>query len=99
MCAVGAHSIAIDEQLNLQYVRSEAHKKGIGFGGRLKLTLALSLGILSPREDAIACLAAGGNQGFVLSPGCDMPFNVPPEHIDAVLEAKEWYEQYYPQEP
>jgi uroporphyrinogen decarboxylase len=69
MCSVGAHSIAIDEQLNLQYVRDNALKHGIGFGGRLKLTLALTMGILSPREDTIACLAAGGNTGFVLSPG------------------------------
>jgi len=66
---VGTDGFAIDEQLNLTYVRDVARKYGVGFGGNLKLTLALSLGILSPREDAIISLAAGGSTGFVFAPG------------------------------
>jgi MtaA/CmuA family methyltransferase len=66
---VGTDGFAIDEQLNLTYVRDVARKYGVGFGGNLKLTLALSLGILSPREDAIVALAAGGSTGFVFAPG------------------------------
>ena len=38
-------------------------------GGNLKLTLALSLGLLSPREDALVSLAAGGTQGYTFAPG------------------------------
>ncbi len=60
---VGTDGFAIDEQLNLTYVRDVARKYKVGFGGNLKLTLALSLGILSPREDAIISLAAGGLRG------------------------------------
>jgi uroporphyrinogen decarboxylase len=67
VCTIGTHSIAIDEQLNLNFVRDMALKHGIGFGGNLKLTLALSLGLVSPREDAIVSLAAGGPPG--LRPG------------------------------
>lgn len=66
---VGTDGFAIDEQLNLTYVRDVAMKYGVGFGGNLKLTLALSLGLLSPREDAIVSLAAGGSTGFVFAPG------------------------------
>lgn len=66
---VGTDGFAIDEQLNLTFVRDIARKHGVGFGGNLKLTLALSLGILSPREDAIVSLAAGGSTGFVFAPG------------------------------
>ena len=69
VCTIGTHSIAIDEQLNLNFVRDVALKHGIGFGGNLKLTLALSLGLVSPREDAIVSLAAGGTQGFTFAPG------------------------------
>jgi uroporphyrinogen-III decarboxylase len=65
----GTDGFAIDEQLNLTYVRDVAMKYGVGFGGNLKLTLALSLGLLSPREDAIVSLAAGGSTGFVFAPG------------------------------
>ncbi|MGQ9826105.1 MAG: uroporphyrinogen decarboxylase family protein [Desulfotomaculales bacterium] len=69
VCQIGTHGFAIDEQLNMNFVRDLALKYGVGFGGNLKLTLALSLGILSPREDAIVSLAAGGTQGYVFAPG------------------------------
>lgn len=99
VCQVGTHGFAIDEQMNMNFIRDLAHKYGLGFGGNLKLTLALSLGLVSPREDTIVSLAAGGNQGFVLSPGCDMPFDVPLGHIEQVLEAREWFNEYYPKYP
>jgi MtaA/CmuA family methyltransferase len=69
VCRIGTHSIAIDEQLNLTFVRDMALKYGVGFGGNLKLTLALSLGLVSPREDAIVSLAAGGAHGYTFAPG------------------------------
>ncbi|MBI5252703.1 MAG: hypothetical protein HY912_24675 [Desulfomonile tiedjei] len=69
VATVGTDGFAIDEQLNLTYVRDVALMHGVGFGGNLKLTLALSLGLLSPREDAIVSLAAGGSTGFVFAPG------------------------------
>ena len=69
VCTIGTHGFAIDEQLNLNFVRDLARKHGVGFGGNLKLTLALSLGLLSPREDAIVSLAAGGQHGYTFAPG------------------------------
>ncbi len=66
---LGTHGFAIDEQLNMNFVRDLAKEKGLGFGGNLKLTLALSLGLLSPREDAIVSLAAGGHIGYTFAPG------------------------------
>lgn len=69
VCKIGTHGFAIDEQLNLTWVRDKALKYGLGFGGNLKLTLALSLGLLSPREDAIVSLASGGSVGYTFAPG------------------------------
>lgn len=69
VCTIGTDGFAIDEQLNLVFVRDMARKHGVGFGGNLKLTLALSLGLLSPREDAIVSLAAGGQHGYTFAPG------------------------------
>lgn len=69
VCKIGTHGFAIDEQLNMLFVRDLARKYKVGFGGNLKLTLALSLGLLSPREDAIVSLAAGGNIGYTFAPG------------------------------
>ncbi|MCL1940102.1 MAG: hypothetical protein FWG04_05520 [Desulfovibrionaceae bacterium] len=99
VCAIGTHAFAIDEQLNLNLVRDLALQHGVGFAGRLKLTMALSLGLISPREDTIANLAAGGQKGFTLAAGCDIPFDVPAEHIDQVLEAMDWYYENYPAYP
>ena len=69
VCELHTHGFAIDEQLNLNFIRDLAVKHGKGFGGNLKLTLALSLGLLSPREDAIVSLAAGGHMGYTFAPG------------------------------
>ena len=69
VCKVGTHGFAIDEQMNMNFIRDLARKYGVGFGGNLKLTLALSLGLLSPREDAIVSLAAGGQHGYTFAPG------------------------------
>lgn len=69
VCQIGTHGFAIDEQMNLNFVRDLARKHGVGFGGNLKLTLALSLGLISAREDAIVSLAAGGQHGYTFAPG------------------------------
>jgi len=69
VCRIGTHGFAIDEQLNMVFVRDLARKYGVGFSGNLKLTLALSLGLLSPKEDAIVSLAAGGQHGYTFAPG------------------------------
>jgi len=69
VCQIGTDGFAIDEQMNLIFIRDLARKYGVGFGGNLKLTLALSLGLISPREDAIVSLAAGGQHGYTFAPG------------------------------
>jgi len=69
VCKIGTHGFAIDEQLNMNFIRDKAREYGMGFGGNLKLTLSLSLGLISPREDAIVSLAAGGSHGYTFAPG------------------------------
>ena len=69
VCELDTHGFAIDEQMNMNFVRDLAREHGKGFGGNLKLTLALSLGLISPREDAIVSLASGGHIGYTFAPG------------------------------
>ncbi len=69
VCKVPTHGFAIDEQMNLGYVRDLAYKYGKGFGGNLKLTTSLMLGMISPKEDALISLAAGGTRGYTFAPG------------------------------
>lgn len=69
VCQVGTDAFAVDEQMNLNFIRDKALQYKKGFGGNLKLTLALSLGLISSREDALISLAAGGTHGYTFAPG------------------------------
>ena len=85
MCLCGADNISIDENIPLEYVKQMGEKYGISIGGNIKLTLTMLFG--SPADninDAKNCMETGGKKGYILSPGCDMPFAVPQENVLAV---------------
>ena len=46
VCKIGTHGFAIDEQLNLLWVRDMALKYGVGFGGNLETDPGLESGIV-----------------------------------------------------
>ena len=87
MCDCKPDNVSIDENIPLDFVKEIALKKGISFGGNLKLTVVLLMGNEDDsREDALACLDLGGKTGFILAPGCDLPMETPPANIKAVSE-------------
>ena len=87
MCDCRPDNVSIDENIPLDFVKEIALKKGISFGGNLKLTVVLLMGNEDDaREDALACLDLGGKTGFILAPGCDLPMETPPTNIKAVSE-------------
>lgn len=80
-------NISIDENIPLDFVRDICRKKGVSFGGNMKLTSVMLLG--SPDDnkvDAMACMELGGMEGFILAPGCDMPYATPPENVEAIAD-------------
>lgn len=99
ICRIGVDSFSCDEQVSLTYARDLALKYGLGFTGSLNVAQALTLGLIDPEKDALVSMAAGGMTGFILAPGCNMPYNVPPENVLKVLEAKQWFEKYYAKYP
>ena len=87
MCDCRPDNVSIDENIPLDFVKEIALKKGISFGGNLKLTVVLLMGNEDDaREDALACLDLGEKTGFILAPGCDLPMETPPANIKAVTE-------------
>ncbi len=85
MCDCRPDNISVDENIPLQYVRDVCLPRGISFGGNLQLTSVLLLGSpLDAQRNALACLEIGGQQGFVLAPGCDLPYATPAENLEAV---------------
>jgi uroporphyrinogen decarboxylase len=87
MCDCRPDNISIDENIPLDFVKEIALSKKISFGGNLKLTVVLLMGDADDvKRDALACIDSGGNTGFILAPGCDLPMQTPVENIKAVAE-------------
>jgi uroporphyrinogen decarboxylase len=87
MCDCKPDNISIDENIPLEFVKEIALSKKISFGGNLKLTVVLLMGDADDcKQDALSCLDLGGNLGFILAPGCDLPMQTPVENIRAISE-------------
>ena len=85
MCRCHADGLSIDENIPLDYVRDVCQANDMSFGGNIKLTVTMLFGTPADNvNDALNCMTIGGSKGFVLAPGCDMPFDVPPENVEAV---------------
>ena len=85
MCDCHPDNISIDENIPLDFVKEIALRKGISFGGNLKLTSVLLLGNeLDSRKDSVNCLDLGGKKGFIIAPGCDLPMDTPVANLQAV---------------
>ena len=80
-------NISIDENIPLDYVRAECEKYGISYGGNLQLTSVLLLGEpIDAQKNAIACMEIAGDKGFILAPGCDLPYATPQANLTAIAE-------------
>ena len=80
-------NMSIDENISLGSLRDISRTTGKSFGGNLKLTSVLLFGEQDDaRLDAIRCIDIAGGAGFILAPGCDLPFATPPENIEAAAE-------------
>ncbi|MDD3365867.1 MAG: uroporphyrinogen decarboxylase family protein [Sphaerochaetaceae bacterium] len=79
------NGIAFDEQVSIPMCRELSAKYNVAIEGNLHLTTTLLFG--NPTEcveDARRCMEEGGNKGFILSPGCDLPFDTPYYNLEAV---------------
>lgn len=86
MAATTCDNISVDENVDLGALAKVARSAGKSFGGNMQLTVVLLLGDENDaKRDTVRCLdAAGEGAGFVLAPGCDLPYAVPPANLEAV---------------
>ena len=78
-------AIAFDEQVDLQFVKDLADQYHVSVEGNIPLTTTLLFG--SPREcvaDIKKRIEIGGRRGYILSPGCDLPYDTPFYNLEAV---------------
>ncbi len=87
MCDCQPENVSVDENIPLDFVRDICLARGISFGGNLQLTTVLLLGSDDDaRRNAVECMEIGGDKGFLLAPGCDLPYATPPANLQAVAE-------------
>jgi uroporphyrinogen decarboxylase len=85
MCRTRTDSIHVDEQIDMAVLRRLAGEQNKAFGGNIKLTVVLLLGDENDaRRETLSILDTCGTRGFILSPGCDLPYAVPPANLQAV---------------
>jgi uroporphyrinogen decarboxylase len=85
MCKTKPDNISIDENIPLQYVVDTCKPYGVSVGGNIKLTVTMLFGSrMDNVNDAKNCMQIGGTKGFILAPGCDMPYATPVENVKAV---------------
>ncbi len=87
MCRTTADNISVDEQISMDRLRELCQAAGKSFGGNIKLTSVLLLGDeQDSRREAAEVIEQGGHKGFVLAPGCDLPYGTPPANLEAISE-------------
>jgi len=86
MCATNCDNISIDENVDMVQLAKIARAAGKSFGGNMQLTVVLLLGDANDaKRDMIRCMdQAGEGNGFILAPGCDLPYAVKSENLEAV---------------
>jgi len=87
MAQTTCDNISVDENISLEALKEIAGRYNKSIGGNLKLTLVLLLGNeVDSKIDAVRCIETCGTKGFVLAPGCDLPWGVPEKNLQAVAE-------------
>jgi uroporphyrinogen decarboxylase len=97
MCQSGPDCISIDENIDLLSASQITNRYDITLGGNIPLTTRMLLGSKQDNMAFVVDLLDGmhthGEDGapvyhnFILSPGCDMPYDTPPENVVGVLQA------------
>jgi len=87
MVKTTADSICVDEQIDMVNLRQLCAAENKAFGGNIKLTAVLLLGDEDDAKmEVLDIMAKSGTKGFVLAPGCDLPYAVPVKNLQAVAE-------------
>lgn len=88
MCETGPDGISVDENLDMIRTKKITDAHGVSLGGNIPLTTVMMFG---SKEDnvryVLEMLSTLSPAGLVISPGCDMPYDLPPENAEACARA------------
>jgi len=87
MTQTRADNISVDEQIDMVRLRDLCEAQDKSFGGNIKLTAVLLLGDEDDAKmETLDIMEKSGNKGFILAPGCDLPYAVPSKNLQAVSD-------------
>lgn len=89
MCQTQPDSIAIDENIDLPAAKDITDRYNITICGNIPLTTRMLLGNQQDNMQFVLDLLGRlpSQHNFILSPGCDMPYDVPIENVVGVMQA------------
>jgi uroporphyrinogen decarboxylase len=97
MCQSGPDCISIDENIDLVAAKGITDRYNVALGGNIPLTTRMLLGTQQDNMKFVVDLLEAVHEhwddkrtqyrNFILSPGCDMPYDTPPENVVGVLQA------------
>jgi uroporphyrinogen decarboxylase len=88
MCATGPDSISVDENISLPKAKEITDRYNIAIGGNIPLTTVMLLGTQQDNmKAAVDLIDSVSHRNFILSPGCDMTYDIPVENAIAAEQA------------
>ena len=88
MCDTEPDSISIDENIDIVEAKKITDKYNILISGNIPLTTIMLLGTQQDNQKyAIDLIEKLGTRNFILAPGCDMPYDIPPENLVGIAQA------------
>lgn len=88
MCRTAPDCIAIDENINMAKAKRITDQYNIALSGNIPLTRHMLLG--APEDNmkyVLELLDTLSHRNLIISPGCDMPYDVPIENAVSVMQA------------
>ncbi len=89
MCKTEPDSISVDENVDIVAAKKITDQYNITIGGNIPLTTVMLHGTQQDNMkyvvDMMDCI--GNKKNLIVAPGCDMPYDVPPENVIGVTQA------------
>lgn len=88
MCRTGCDSMSVDENVDLASAKTTTDRYKITLGGNIPLTSVMLFGNQQDNMKTVVQLIDSVPAGrLIISPGCDMPYDVPIENVIAAEHA------------
>ncbi|HET7838197.1 MAG TPA: uroporphyrinogen decarboxylase family protein, partial [Rectinemataceae bacterium] len=88
MCLTRPDCISVDENIDLAAAKEVTDRHGICLGGNIQLTVVMLFGSQADNMKAVVDIVDScGTGNLVVSPGCDMPYDLPVENVVAAGQA------------